>query len=78
MLLIKLHTLPTLKQIVMNENREDKNVKSVAKKLAEEQCKEEPEMHHLPTDGKKPGELEDFKKSLDNNPGKKEKTNNEE
>ena len=57
----------------MQEKKEDKKVKTVSKQLVKQQCEQEPEMYHLPTDGKKPGELEDFQKSLDNNPQKKER-----
>lgn len=57
----------------MHQNKENKKVKTVSKKLVKQQCEQEPEMYHLPTDGKKLGELEDFQKSLDNNPQKKEK-----
>ena len=53
-------------------DEKQKKIEKTTDELAKEQLREEPEMHHLPTVGKKPGELEDFEKSLDNDPEKKE------
>lgn len=60
------------KQHPQNEDA-DKSVDELAK----EQMTEDPETYHLPTDGKKPGEVEDFKKSLKNNEENKDELKNQ-
>ena len=60
----------------MKNERTKKSQTSIEKttdKLAEEQKINEAEMHHLPTEGKKPGEVEDFKEGVKKNPKNKEK-----
>ncbi len=56
-----------------SESPKEQKTKTTVNKLAKEQMTEDPEMQHLPTEGKKPGEVEDFKKSLKNNDDNKHK-----
>lgn len=63
------------------DNQKQKQKKQEKKQsvnqLAKEQMTKDPEMQHLPTEGKKPGEIEDFKKSLKNNDDNKHKLKNQ-
>lgn len=49
-----------------SSKKSDKEIKETTEEIAEDQKQEQPELHHLPTEGKKPGEVEDFKKSRNN------------
>lgn len=53
------------------------DTKKSVDELAKEQMTEDPETHHLPTEGKKPGEIENFKKSLKNNDENKDALKNQ-
>ena len=49
-----------------SNKKNEKEIKEQSEELANEQKQEQPELHHLPTEGKAPGELKDFEKSKSN------------